>query len=160
MPDAPTIDTALIPGIRTVFELNGGIAASSTSRFATPIIPARSVLRSVYFAADAALSQAIDLRLRIAFGNTLSPAASDFIGTGLILPDTGPAEAAFDYTADPGNSAVPQEYNFQLPDRAARLLIEIQNVNTTQIFSKLRLIIDGLGRLGTNHGSGHIPNSK
>lgn len=149
---APTIDTALIPGIRRVIEINQNLSASTIARFSTSRITARSVLRSMGFIADTTLERAINIFIRIAFGDTTSPAAADFRGTGLIMPDGGTAGGTPEFAPDPATAAADIPVNFQLPDRQGRLLFEVNNTENVIIVLKIRLILDGLGRIGGGDG--------
>ncbi len=150
----PVIDTPLNPGIRRVWYTSIEITSLATSRFASPRIAARSVIRTLYFAVDTDLKQASVVTLRLAFNDTTSPIAADFIGTGLLLPDLGRTGSAPRFGAEPQNSASHLELNWQLPSRQSRLIAEITNGTLATVQIVLRMIIDGLSRTGADDARG------
>lgn len=154
MHPAPTLDTPLISGIRQVFVYGATVAITSVTRIAFTIVPARSVLRSIYFAADTTLSESRFVVLRLAFGRTNAPVAEDFVGTDLIIPNASEVLTDQPYSADPAVAARDIPYNFQLPDRAGQLLCEFLNSLGTVTDLRLRLVVDGLGRIGHDNGRG------
>lgn len=139
--------------LRRVFNTGLSVAATSTNRIAFAIVPANSVLRSIYFAADATLVETRFVDLRLAYGITNSPSEDDFIGTGLILPSASQVGIPAVYTADPAIAAQDINYNIQLPDHPGQVLAEFVNANAQPIVILLRIVVDALGRLGGSNGS-------
>ena len=148
MPHATADLEPMAPGIRRIFEVGGTIAAINTLRAATGIFPARSILRTLQFAIGATLTYAVNAHLRIATGLVATPQSTDFDTGARILPNVSPAVALGAYRADPAGDANDLLVNFTLPDQNARILFEIANNNSVQIFYRLRFIIDGIIRLG------------
>lgn len=149
----PALLPPLISGIRRVFVIGLSVAATSINRIAFQLVPARSVLRSIYFAADATLVETRFVNLRLAYGKTASPNADNFNATGLILPNASQVAVVQPYTADPAVSAQDLPYNFQLPAHDGQLLCEFENLNAMPIVLRLRMVVDALARLGDANGS-------
>lgn len=152
MHDTPTIDTTLIPGIRRLWFVGRTVPTLDTIFFASSRIAARSVIRTLYFASDADLLISSLVTLRLAFNDTLSPAAADFSGTGLILPDMSAGPSDLRFGAEPQASAHHLAVNWQLPNRQSRLIAEVLNSSTSAAQIVLRLVIDGLSRTGDQDG--------
>lgn len=150
--DAPTLDTALIPGIRRGVSLAGSQAATSASAFATQNIPAKSILRTLLFAAEGVQSVATGLFLRLAYGATRTPLEGDFVGSQLVWPTSGFEGQVSEWHADPAGHARDFPVNLQLPDTPGRLLLRIENDSGLIIRFKIQMVIDSLIRLGDDHG--------
>lgn len=149
----PTLDTPLIPGVRKLFSVSGIVTSIGTRFLSSPLIPARSIIRNLFYTADVELENARFVTLRIAFNDTLSPTASDFVGTGLILPDLSQAAAAPAYNAQPELNSAPITLNWQLPNRQSRLIFLLENFTLVTISFVLRLLIDATIRVGADDGS-------
>ncbi len=132
----------LRPGVRRIFSFSDGIPNGSSIFTSTPRLPANSILRSLLWTADADLNAARILALRMAYAEKVTPVASDFLGTGLILPDIRTSAASLDYTPDPLNSARDLTLNLLLPTYSARLILQMENLNLSLVTVKLRMIID------------------
>lgn len=147
-----TLDTAIIPGIRRGVSLVGSVSATTTIARATQNIPARSILRTLLFAAEGVQSVASGLFLRLAYGATSSPAESDFVGTNLLWPTSGFEGLVSEWHADPAGHARDFPLNLQLPDTQGRILLRLENDSGLIIRFKIQMVIDSLIRLGDHIG--------
>lgn len=153
MSQLPTLDTAIIPGIRRVFSTIREISGAAAIFGSTEVLPPNTVMRTLRWQADATLNFCRQITLRLAYGMTPVPVADDFTGTGRILPDIGEQGRTAVYHPDPLNSAVDLPVNFKLPATQGRILFHIIASDPATVNVQLRMILDGLIRLGTADGS-------
>lgn len=154
MPDAPTIDTALIPGVRRLWSPTFFAGSTVTVTGVSPLFPARSIIRTFLCYADASGEDLALIDFELAFGNTLGPASADFLGTGRILPDVGRVGLTQGYHPDPQTGPINLPVNWLLPNRTLRLLVRITNNSPANMNLTLRLVIDSPIRIGDQHVGG------
>lgn len=148
------INTDLIPGIRRILSIQGNILSGATFFGASQLIASRSVIRTIRWTIDATQTIAGRVGLRVAFGNTISPVEADFSTGGLLIGGDAPEGSVGSLAAVAPGGATDMAVNLSLPDHTGRLLFRLSNPHLFTVRFLIRTILDGLGRLGPEHGSG------